>query len=44
VYYLKETFTVHEHNMNMKGKETTFKKLAAMITLMIDKHKVSDRL
>jgi hypothetical protein len=30
--------------MNMKGKETMFKKLAAMITVMIDKHKVSDPL
>jgi hypothetical protein len=28
----------------MKGKETMVKKLAAMITVMIDKHKVSDPL
>jgi len=30
--------------MNMKDKETMVKKLAAMITVMIDKHKVSDPL
>jgi hypothetical protein len=28
--------------MNMKGKEVMVKKLAAMIPVLIDKHKVSD--
>lgn len=36
---MKETFT--KHGRNMKGKEAMVKKLAAMIPVLIDKHKVS---
>ena len=41
MWYLKETFTKHEHNTYMKGKEAMVKKLAAMIPILLDKHKVS---
>jgi len=39
---MKETFTKQGRNMNMKGKEVMVKKLAAMIPVLMDKHKVSD--